>query len=50
MGAQSRHNVPFLEFASLKKRKGKVMKRIKQIYEISKKGKKKKKKIMASGP
>ena len=36
MGTQSGHNVPFLESASLKKRKRKAMKRIKQIYEISK--------------
>ena len=38
MGTQNGHNVPFLECASLKK-----MKRIKQIYKISKKGTKKKK-------
>ena len=36
MKTQNGHNVPFLESASLKKRK-----RIKQIYKISKKGKKK---------
>ena len=34
--------MPFLESASLKKRKRHVMKRIKQIYKISKKDKKKK--------
>ena len=42
MGTQNGHNVPFLESASLKKRKRKVMKRIKQFYKISKKDKKKK--------
>ena len=47
MGTQNGHNVPFLESASLKKRKRKAMKRIKQIYKISKKGNKK---IMPSGP
>ena len=35
------HNVPFLESASLRKRKRKAMKRIKQKYKISKKGNKK---------
>ena len=47
MGTQNGHNVSFLESASLRKRKRKAMKRIKQIYEITKKGtgnKKKKKK------
>ena len=34
--------MPFLESASLKKRERNVMKRIKQIYNISKKGIKKK--------
>ena len=43
MGTQNGHNVPFLESASLKKRKRNVMKRIKQFYKISKKGDKKKK-------
>ena len=42
MGTQNRLNVPFLESASFKKRKRKAMKRIKQIYNISKKGNKKK--------
>ena len=42
MGTQNGHNVPFLESASLKKRKINVMKRIKQFYKISKKGNKKK--------
>ena len=41
MGTQNGHNVPFLESASLKKRKRKVVKRIKQIYKISKKCNKK---------
>ena len=36
MGTQNGHNVPFLESASLEKRKRSVMKRIKQFYEISK--------------
>ena len=36
MGTQNGHNVPFLESASLKKRKRKVVKRITQIYKISK--------------
>ena len=40
MGTQNGHNVPFLESASLKKRKRDVMERIKQFYEISKKGNK----------
>ena len=35
MGTQNGYNVPFLESASLKKRKRKTMKRIKQIYKIS---------------
>ena len=43
-GNTTGHNVPFLEFASLKKRKRKAMKKVNQIYKISKKGKKKKKK------
>ena len=38
MGTQNGHNVPFLESASLRKRKRKAIKRIKQIHEISKKG------------
>ena len=42
MGTQNGHNVPFLESASLKKRKRNVIKRIKQYYKISKKGNKKK--------
>ena len=42
MGTQNKLNVPFLESASLEKRKRNVMKRIKQIYKISKKDKKKK--------
>ena len=41
MGTQNGHNVPFLESASLKKRKRKAVKRMKQIYKISKKGNKK---------
>ena len=41
MGTQNGQNVPFLESESLEKRKGKAMKRIKQIYKISKKGNKK---------
>ena len=48
MGTHNGHNVPFLESASLKKRKRKALKRIKQIYKIPKKGKKKKKKKMPS--
>ena len=36
MRTQNGHNGPFLESASLKKRKRKAMKRIKQIYKISK--------------
>ena len=40
MGTQNGHNVPFLESASPRKRKRKAMKRIKQIYKISKKGNK----------
>ena len=44
MGTQNGHNVPFLEFASLKKRKRKALKRIKQIDKIFKKGNRKKKK------
>ena len=47
MGTQNGHNVPFLESASLKKRKSKAIKRIKQIHKISKKGNKK---IMPPGP
>ena len=35
MGTQNGHNVPFLESASLKKKKRKAMKRIKPIYKIS---------------
>ena len=34
MGTQNGHNVPFLEAVSLKKRKRKATKRIKQIDEI----------------
>ena len=34
MGIQNVHNVPFLESASLKKRKRNMMKRIKQFYKI----------------
>ena len=41
MEAQNGHNVPFLKSASLKKRKRKAMKRIKQIYKIKKKNNKK---------
>ena len=41
MGTQNGHNAPFLESASLRKRKRKEMERIKQIYKISKKGNKK---------
>ena len=41
MGTQNGHNVPFLESVSLKKRKRKALKRIKQFYKISKKGDKK---------
>ena len=44
MGTQNGHNVPFLESASLKKRKRSVMKRIKQFYKISKKSNRKEKK------
>ena len=46
MGTQNGHNVPFLESASLKKRKRKAVKRIKQVYKISKRVIKK---IMPSG-
>ena len=42
MGTQNGHNVPFLESASLEKRKRSVLKRIKQFYKISKKSNKKK--------
>ena len=42
MGTQNGHNVPFLESASLQKRKRNIMKRIKQFYKISKKANKKK--------
>ena len=42
MGTQNGHNVPFLEPASLEKRKRNIMKRLKQLYKISKKGNKKK--------
>ena len=41
MGTQNGHNVPFLESASLEKRKRSVMKRIKQFYKESKKSNKK---------
>ena len=40
MGTQNGHKVPFLQSASIRKRKRKAMKRIKQIYRISKKGNK----------
>ena len=36
MGTQNGHNMPFLESASLKKRKTNVMKRIKQFYKYLK--------------
>ena len=42
MGTQNGHNVPFLESASLEKRKKSVMQRIKQFYKISKNSNKKK--------
>ena len=42
MGTQNGLNVPFLESASLKKRKRKAVKRIKQICKISKEGNEKK--------
>ena len=42
MGTQNGHNVPFFESASLRKRKRKAMKRIKQKYKVSKKDIKKK--------
>ena len=42
MGTQNGHNVPFLLSASLKKRKRKAVKRIKQVCKISKKCNKKK--------
>ena len=41
MGTQNGHNVPFLWSASLKKWKRKALKRIKQVYKISKKCNKK---------
>ena len=44
MGTQNGHNVPFLESASLAKRKREAIKKIKQINKISKKGGKKQKK------
>ena len=44
---QNGHNAPSLKSASLRKRKRKAMKRIKQKYKISEKGNKK---IMPSGP
>ena len=44
MGTHNGHSVPFLKSSSLKKRKRKVMKRIKQIQKISKKGNNEKKK------
>ena len=44
MGTQNRHNVPFLESASFKKKKRKALKRIKQIDKIFKNGNRKKKK------
>ena len=52
MGTQNGHNVPFLESASLKKRKRKAIKRTK-IYKISKTGNNNNEKkiiIMPSGP
>ena len=42
MGTENGHIVPFLESASLRKRKRKAMKRIKQKYKMSIKGNKKK--------
>ena len=42
MGTHNGHTVPFFESASLKKRKRKAMKRIKQVYKIFKKVDKKK--------
>ena len=42
MGTQNGHNVPFLESASLEKRKRSVMKRIKQFCKMSKRSNKKK--------
>ena len=44
MGTQIEHNVPFLDSASLKKRKRQAMKIIKQICKMPKKGRKKKRK------
>ena len=44
MGTQNGHNVPFLEFASLKKRKRKAMKRIKHIDKYLKRVTEKKRK------
>ena len=38
MGTENGHNVPFVESVSLKKRKKKEMKRIKQIAKTFKKG------------
>ena len=43
VGTQNGHNVPFLESASLEKRRS-VMKKIKQFYKISRKSNLKKKK------
>ena len=42
MRTKNGHNVPFVESASLKKRKRKAMRRIKLIYRISKRVIKKK--------
>ena len=44
MGTQNRHNVPFLESASLKKWKIKAMK-IKQMHKISKRSNNRKQKL-----
>ena len=38
MGTQNGHDVPFLESATLRKRKRKSVKRIKLFYDISRKG------------
>ena len=42
MGTQNGHNAPFLESASLKKKKSKAMRRLKQIHKTFKNGNKKK--------
>ena len=41
MGTQNGHNVPFLKSGSLRERKRKAIKRIKQIYKSSENGNKK---------